>query len=406
MPCSGYTLIGHGTLAWFGATLIDMAGNAVHRWSIGGFPPAMRTGGSLLGCALVQSGASECAHLQEVTWEGEPMWAFADWTWAGLGFATARQHHDLQQQGDPVGYYAPGQAAVERGRTLMLAYARRTVPQIRDTPIDDDVIYELDGFGNLTRAIWYAADHLEEFGFDELARAHLRTVAPGVVFDWLHGNAMSVLGPNRWFNHGRAEFHPENIMYSSRTANFVAIISRATGKVVWRVGPDFAGHPEERLGQFVGQHHPHLIPVGLPGAGNVLVFDNGGATGYGGMSEAGPTYRYTRDYSRVLEFDPVTLDIVWEYGAASGPERFFSFLVGGAQRLPNGNTLITIGVEGRVIEVTPEKEVVWQYVHEPLATDPNARAIYRSYRVPPEWLPPGVNAAHGNHPTWASLFER
>jgi hypothetical protein len=116
-------------------------------------------------------------------------------------------------------------------------------------------------------------------------------------------------------------------------------------------------------------------------------------------------YRYAREYSRVLEFNPVTLELVWEYGAESGPERFFSYLVSGAQRLPNGNTLITIGLEGRIIEVTPERQVVWAYVHEPLATETSARWLYRSYRVPPEWLPPGENAAHGDYATWASMFE-
>jgi hypothetical protein len=343
--------------------------------------------------------------MQEVSWTGEPLWSFADWIGAGLESMTARQHHDFQQQGDPVGYYAPGQTVVEGGRTLVLAYARRSQPQIRDSEIDDDVIYELDGFGNLTRVVWYGADHFEEFGFDELARSHLRTAAPGYVIDWLHGNGISVLGPNRWFDGGRAEFHPDNIMYSSRSANFVAILARETGAVVWRVGPDFAGRPEERLGQFVGQHNPHLIPAGLPGAGNVLVFDNGGTSGYGGTTASGPVFRYAREYSRVLEFNPVTLEIVWEYGAESGPERFFSYLVSGAQRLPNGNTLITIGLEGRIIEVTPERQVVWEYVHEPLATELSLRWLYRSYRIPPEWLPSGENAAHGDYPTWVSMFE-
>jgi hypothetical protein len=212
-----------------------------------------------------------------------------------------------------------------------------------------------------------------------------------------------VLGPNRWFDEGRAEFHPDNIMYSSRHANLVAIISRATGAVVWRVGPDFAGRPEERLGQFVGQHNPHLIPKGLPGAGNVLVFDNGGASGYG-TSPTGSVYRYARDYSRVVEFNPVTLEIVWEYGGEFAPERLYSNFAGGAQRLPNGNTLITIAVERRVIEVTPEGQIVWEHRHV-MDTLDEPQWLYRAHRVPPEWLPAGVNAAHGNYASWSELFE-
>jgi hypothetical protein len=402
-PCNGYTLLSIGTGA--GATLVDMAGNTVHNWSVGGFPPAMRAGGSLAGCAALLPGATECMQMQQVSWFGEPLWSFADWAGGGIATMAARQHHDFQQEGDSVGYYAPGQVVPERGSILVLAYARRSRPEIRDAEIDDDVIYELDGFGNLTNVLWYGADHIEEFGLDEQARAHLRAIAPGSVFDWLHGNAMSVLGPNRWFDEGHVEFHPNNILYSSRPANFIAILSRETGAVVWRVGPDFAGRPEERLGQFVGQHNPHLIPKGLPGAGNVLVFDNGGPSGYGGLSEAGPVYRYARDYSRVVEFNPITLEIVWDYGGEFAPERFFSSLIGGAQRLPNGNTLITIGMEGRVIEVTPERQVVWEYQHEPLAPDSSLRWLYRANRIPPEWLPSDMNAAHGNYPTWLGLFE-
>jgi hypothetical protein len=30
--------------------------------------------------------------------------------------------------------------------------------------------------------------------------------------------------------------------------------------------------------------------------------------------------------------------------------------------------------------------------------------LYRSYRIPPEWLPGGENAAHGNYANWADLY--
>ncbi|RMD99131.1 MAG: hypothetical protein D6812_12160, partial [Deltaproteobacteria bacterium] len=159
--------------------------------------------------------------------------------------------------------------------------------------------------------------------------------------------------------------------------------------------------PEAKLGQFLGQHHPHMIPAGLPGAGNILVFDNGGECGYGGPNDY-PKYR-RRHYSRVVEFDPVTLDIVWVYGEGEG-ERFSSPYIGGVQRLPNGNTLIVEGnlygdgQNGRVFEVTPEKEIVWSYRTAPQGV---VRApIYRAYRIPPEWVP--GNPA--GYPAWSDRF--
>jgi hypothetical protein len=100
-------------------------------------------------------------------------------------------------------------------------------------------------------------------------------------FDWLHINSATYVGPNQWFDRGDQRFAPGNVIISSRQASFIAIVAR-DGKVVWRLGPDFSESKELRaIRQIIGQHHAHIIPKGLPGAGNLLVFDNGGASGYG-----------------------------------------------------------------------------------------------------------------------------
>ncbi len=76
-----------------------------------------------------------------------------------------------------------------------------------------------------------------------------------------------------------------------------------------------------------------------------------------------------RDSSRVLEINPVTLEIIWQHDAEKlgfaspmDSSRFYSPYVSSAQRLPNGNTLITEGSNGRLIEITAEHEIVWEYV--------------------------------------------
>ena len=75
---------------------------------------------------------------------------------------------------------------------------------------------------------------------------------------------------------------------SSRQSSIVAIIAH-DGHVVWQIGPDFSATPElKEIGQIIGQHHAHMIPPGLPGAGNLMVFDNGGASGYGDPSPISP----------------------------------------------------------------------------------------------------------------------
>jgi hypothetical protein len=125
-----------------------------------------------------------------------------------------------------------------------------------------------------------------------------------------------VLGPNRWYDAGDARFHPANLIWDAREANIIAIVDKQTGKIVWKLGPRYDGNEaERRLGWIIGQHHAHLIPQGLPGAGNLLVFDNGGWAGYGAPNPGAPNGLKSaqRDYSRVLEIDPTTLEIRWQY---------------------------------------------------------------------------------------------
>jgi len=411
-----------------------MNGEMVHEWSIAGQPVKMLPGGSLLGSKrsrqgkdpLVEPPAGEplpgggpsggpsreapphrpwhdAIELVQEGWDGQEEWSFTNWDDDGTGIMMSRQHHDYERESNPVGYYAPGQEFIDRGKTLILSHKNKLVPEVSEKVLVDDVIYEVDWDGNLIGFEWHAADHFDEFGFDRSAR---EVIYKNPQYDeekergdWLHINTLSVLGENRWYDEtGDERFNPENIMISSRSANFIAIISRATGDIVWKAGPDFLeGTPEYKLGQFVGQHHSHMIPKGLPGEGNILVFDNGGRSGYGG-----PTGfpRYTREYSRVIEFNPVKFEIVWQYGAESGGEKFFSHYISSAQRLPNGNTLITEGANGWIFEVTPDKEIVWEFFSP---TGPAGRhtPVYRAYRVPPEWVP--GNPA--GYPEWATLYE-
>jgi len=70
------------------------------------------------------------------------------------------------------------------------------------------------------------------------------------------------------------------------------------------------------------------------------------------------------------------------------PERFYSPFISSAQRLPNGNTLITEGSDGRIFEVTREHETVWEYISPYWGTGRHAlNMVYRAYRAPYEWVP-------------------
>ena len=70
--------------------------------------------------------------------------------------------------------------------------------------------------------------------------------------------------------------------------------------------------------------------------------------------------------------------------------KFYSSYISSAQRLPNGNTLITEGSDGRLIEVTPDHEIVWEYINPYFNTilgQFTNNMVYRAYRVPYEWIP-------------------
>ena len=91
---------------------------------------------------------------------------------------------------------------------------------------------------------------------------------------------------------------------------------------------------------------------------------------------------------RVLEIDPVKVEKVWEYSLQGlDSYRFFSHYVSSAQRLPNGNTLITEGADGRLLEVTTSGEIVWEYVSPYFGTNQPVNRVYRAYRLPYEWVP-------------------
>jgi hypothetical protein len=96
----------------------------------------------------------------------------------------------------------------------------------------------------------------------------------------------------------------------------------------------------------------------------------------------------------VLEIDPISLKVVWQYTPSEAgcklPDRFYWFyspLISSAQRLPNRNTMITIGSAGIIIEVTPDHDVVWECISPFFLKELNSNLIYRAYRVPYDWVP-------------------
>jgi len=393
----------------FGAILIDMNGNVVHRWQgVEGFPNKMLPGGCIMGSTAVRDpkySFQDMVDLVQVDWDGNIVWKFDKYDFiSDPGHEPAwmaRQHHDYQREGNPVGYYVPGMdARVDGGKTLILCHKNVENRAISRYPLLDDIIIEVTRDGSIVWE-WQCSEHFAEFGFSEEARRIIfenpNLTGETKIGDWMHINSISVLGPNPWFEKGDTRFHPANIIWSGRQTSIIAIIDRQTCKIVWQIGPYYAGTPAlEQLGWIIGPHHAHLIPRGLPGEGNIMLFDNGGCAGYGSPNPGSPTgVNYAlRDYSRVLEINPLTLEIVWQY-PPPGPQgsstmhylKLYSKFVSSAQRLPNGNTLITEGGCGRFLEVTPSHEIVWEYISPYYSPKMSLNHVYRAYRVPYHWVP-------------------
>jgi hypothetical protein len=441
------------------AALLDMDGNIIHGWSnVQGVPFKLYPGGYLMGGGEGGFGGRKmviqdwCGN-ETWRWEGLPQWQEDGTTpeiddETGLQVYDARQHHDFQLEGAPAGYYAPGvhPSNFTNPKTLILSnHDPESLtdgwPNCPDTKhisnygLIDDAIYELDEDKNVVWK-WFACEHFEQMGFSDVAKEGVRYTkyggggAAADESDWTHFNNVNYLGPNKWWSKYRDwRFHPDNIIFDSRSNNMIGIIARhdhprgefVEGDIVWRVGPDYMAGPEARLGQIIGPHMAHMIPAGLPGAGNILVFDNGGNAGYGtvmkGCKWTVDTYEYDaagnrvpaqidtfgvspamlRDYSRVVEFDPIKKEIVWEYKNEEEYydgdiriRKFLSTFISNATRLPNGNTLICEGNMGRVFEVTRHGEIVWEYIadgNRQGAPGVIGAAVYRAYRVPYWWVP-------------------
>jgi hypothetical protein len=136
------------------------------------------------------------------------------------------------------------------------------------------------------------------------------------------------------------------------------------GALLWRWGnPGRYGAGTRDDQRLFGQHDAQWIPPGLPGAGHVLVFNNG---------QGRPVLEHSSIEELAMPFDPARgflrepgqpfgpAQPAWRY-AAPEPASFYSSFISGCQRLPNGNTLICSGAQGRLFEVTADGRIVWEY---------------------------------------------
>ncbi len=182
--------------------------------------------------------------------------------------------------------------AVEGGNTLILTHADRTQPKVADVLLEDDRLIEVSWKGDIVWE-WLASDHIDELGFAPDARKAIKAArgfnkAPGQLRlaarqlgDLCRTEPMVRSRRHAFRPEPRHHQQPRSEPARDRRPRRL----RSSGGSV----PTSAQSQELRaIRQIIGQHHAHLIPKGLPGAGNLLVFDNGGSSGYGFANPIAP----------------------------------------------------------------------------------------------------------------------
>lgn len=115
-------------------------------------------------------GYQDMSDVTQIDWDGNIVWSFNKKEYFEEGdkkYWIARQHHDYQREGNPVGYYVPGmEPKVDGGKTLILCHEDLYNHKISDKRLLDDCIIEVDWEGNIIWK-WNVSDHFRELGFSE-----------------------------------------------------------------------------------------------------------------------------------------------------------------------------------------------------------------------------------------------
>ncbi|MBI1314933.1 hypothetical protein GC176_26875 [bacterium] len=233
-------------------------------------------------------------------------------------FDSFQMHHAVYVDKENGNIYALGHDFVKR--TINLA------PHMPESTLDDLVMI-LSPNGKLLESISvfdaFMGTPFEGFLYNE--------IKDKAQWDRLHTNSIMKLEPEMAMHFPMLK--AGQILISVRNMDAIAALDPETQKIVWAMkGPWDAQHDAQFLDN-----------------GSILLFDNLG------HSFSGKTY------SRVLEFSPGTMAVPWYYAGGPGVKMFTS-THGSAERLKNGNTLITESNDGRIIEVTKEGKIVWEYV--------------------------------------------
>ncbi len=368
--------------------LIDNAGDVIHSWR-SDYKPGnvayLLDGGELLRAAVLEEpsrldGGGAGGRVERFDWDGDLLWFY------NFSDQDRRSHHDVE--------------LLPNGNLLMLAWEYKSPaeavaagcrPNLAQDGLWPEHVIEVSPSKEIVW-VWHVWDHLiqdydlskENYGMveDHPGRIDIN-FRTGQGADWNHVNAID-------YNEAL-----DQILLSVRQFNEIWVIDHSTpiteargpdGDLLYRWGNPaaYGGDGEQEL---FGQHDAHWIGPGVPGIGNALLFNNGvgRVLSYSSVDEIALPVDEGGEYA---DFEATT---VWSYNL---PGELTSLKISGAQRLPNGNTLICSGDPGVIVEVTSDGDIVWQYRLAPVTADSDSGIpssarddIFRAYRYAPETVP-------------------
>ena len=386
--------------------LINNCGESVHTWQSTGIPGAVTyllENGNILRAERVPNdfpAGGNGGRIIMMDWDSNILW---DYDYVAEDYV---QHHDVE--------YLPN------GNVLLIAWEKRTNEALYalgriDNTVDDVLwlprLVEVEPVGLTGGNIvwqWTAFDHLSQntspdlpgFGVadhPELLDINLNADAGGATDpDWVHLNSIN--------------YNPEldQIIVSARSFSEIYVIDHSTtteeaaghtggnsgkgGDFLYRWGnPQNYGRGSEFDQKLFVQHDAHWIPEGLTDAGKIMIFNNGigrPTSNYSSVDIIEPPLDTEGNYllPDAEAYDPEAP--AWSYGNPDN-EFFISAILSGAQRLPNGNTLVCAGRPGQIFEINPDHEKIWEYIN-PVSNNgfitqgenPANNQLFRAYRYP------------------------
>ena len=355
--------------------LIDKNGDVNHTWLSSYFPGEsvyiLDNGTILRSIKISLSGGGSGGGVQKIAWNNALLWDFKYYS------DTYLSNHDIEPLPNGnvlllVWEIKTRSEAIAAGRnpdTIINELKPYFIVEVQPTgPTSGDIVWE-----------WHVWDHLIQ-DYDSNKENYGVVGEHPELIDINFGSASTGIDPSDWLHINSIDFNPEldQILLSIRHFNEIWVIDHSTttaeatshiggnsgkgGDILYRWGNSRsyrAGNISDQ--KFFEQHDANWIKPGYPGEGNILVFNNGNNR---------PDGKYTT-IDEIIPPVNSTGGYYLENGSAYGPEEqiwiyktdFFANYIGGALRLKNGNTLICNGPQGKFLEITPEKIVIWEYTN-------------------------------------------